>query len=233
MALTKNVLAQLDQFNVVHMEMLDALGRADMPEGIADIYFETLQEVYPRCHGPILERLAGIADHIYRMEGYRERPDDKIDWVADPVLLIGYSGAQLREAMWRYIERVNAFPDIYPIILAGVRRAVEHFIAHLPAWLREFHGSAQAELQTPLINVLPQPGSCVGALIDPFLAPEAKQRGIYVKLSERLTANIAVAGGRAKTMPATSSLQPMQLVQAYLKDTPFLALFTLPVPVEL
>lgn len=91
----------------------------------------------------------------------------------------------------------------------------------------------------PLVSLLRDPGDTVDRIIGTICKQELAEAGLFTALQERLYGNVCMASGvspedekpRKPLITADESeLAPIELVETYLKDTPFLDLFLCPVP---
>ena len=89
----------------------------------------------------------------------------------------------------------------------------------------------------PLISLLPNAGDVVDRIIGTISTNELAEAGLFTTLQQRLYENICAASGiapdddRKKRLitAADSELPPMELLETYLKGTPFLDLFLTPI----
>ena len=93
-------------------------------------------------------------------------------------------------------------------------------------------------LKLPLILFIQDPYDLVDRIIGTFCRDELGERGLFGILRDRLYENVCAASGLSPDATPTaplvtagdSTLAPIGLVQAYLKDTPFLEFFLTPIP---
>ncbi|MCS3476048.1 hypothetical protein M2212_002894 [Bradyrhizobium elkanii] len=94
-------------------------------------------------------------------------------------------------------------------------------------------------LTVPVTCLLRNPGDLIARLIATICQRESAEAGLFSTLQDRLYRNVCLASGvspddekpRKRLVEADQSdLGPVELVEAYLSDTPFLDLFLCPVP---
>ncbi|WLA39697.1 ATP-binding protein [Bradyrhizobium elkanii] len=94
-------------------------------------------------------------------------------------------------------------------------------------------------LTVPVVCLLRNPGDLVARLIATICQRESAEAGLFSTLQNRLYRNICLASGvtpneeklrRPLIEADNSDLPPVELVKAYLRETPFLELFLCPVP---
>lgn len=101
--------------------------------------------------------------------------------------------------------------------------------------------TAGAAFTVPLVSLLRDPGDVVDRLIGTICKDELAQAGLFSELQRKFFENICHASGvlpdkeiRKPLITADESeLPPSELVEIYLKGTPFLELFLTPVPFAL
>ncbi|WP_157785801.1 type IV secretory system conjugative DNA transfer family protein [Bradyrhizobium liaoningense] len=98
---------------------------------------------------------------------------------------------------------------------------------------------ATPPLTVPVVCLLRNPGDLVARLIATICQRESSEAGLFLTLQDRLYRNVCLASGvtpneeksRKPLIEADNSdLPPVELVKAYLRQTPFLELFLSPVP---
>ncbi|UPT96120.1 ATP-binding protein [Bradyrhizobium barranii subsp. apii] len=94
-------------------------------------------------------------------------------------------------------------------------------------------------LTVPVVCLLRRPGDLIARLIATICQRESAEAGLFSTLQDRLYKNVCLASGvspadekpRKPLIEADSSdLPPVELVKAYLRETPFLELFLCPIP---
>jgi hypothetical protein len=97
----------------------------------------------------------------------------------------------------------------------------------------------RAPLTVPLVCLLRNPGDLIARMMATICQREGAEAGLFATLQQRLYRNVCLASGvspedekpRKPLIEADNSdLGPMELVETYLKDTPFLDLLLYPVP---
>jgi len=110
------------------------------------------------------------------------------------------------------------------------------FISSLPALSESMDA---APLTVPLVCLLRNPQQVVDSIIGTICKKEHVEAGLFATLYERLYANLCEASGnspedekprRPMIYAADSELPPIELVETYLRGTPFVDLFLCPVP---
>ncbi|WP_338695187.1 ATP-binding protein [Bradyrhizobium sp. 26S5] len=122
------------------------------------------------------------------------------------------------------------------LLITALRNVGWGFISSLP----ELSESADAApLTVPLICLLRNPHQVVDRIIGTICKQGHVEAGLFTALYERLYANLCEASGvspedekhrRPMVYAADSELPPIELVETYLKCTPFVDLFLCPVP---
>lgn len=122
------------------------------------------------------------------------------------------------------------------LLITALRDACWGFISSLPE-LPENTGAAP--LTVPLVCLLRKPGDVVDRIIGTICRQENVEAGLFTKLYDRLYANLCEACGnspedekprRPMVYASDSDLSPIELVETYLKGTPFVDLFLFPAP---
>jgi hypothetical protein len=94
-------------------------------------------------------------------------------------------------------------------------------------------------LTVPLVALMAKPREAVDRVIGSLTRTETFEAGLFVTLADRLWRNVCAASGidpdddkprKPLITAAESDLSPTELVETYLKGTPFLDLFLTPVP---
>lgn len=83
--------------------------------------------------------------------------------------------------------------------------------------------------KVPIIDLIPDIPAAVEKVMLAFFAPQIREYGLFRKMRETLLENATNEKG-VKTKPTQSKLEPREVPQAYLKNTPLLQLFTAQVP---
>ncbi|MGY4282718.1 hypothetical protein ACVWXO_001938 [Bradyrhizobium sp. LM2.7] len=122
------------------------------------------------------------------------------------------------------------------LLITALRNVGWGFISSLPE-LSE--NTDAAPLTVPLISLLRNPHEIVDRIIGTICKKEHVEAGLFTTLYERLYANLCEASGnspedekprRPMIYAADSELPPIELIETYLKRTPFADLFLCPVP---
>lgn len=121
------------------------------------------------------------------------------------------------------------------LLITALRDVCWGFISSVPE-LSE--NTDAAPLTVPLVCLLHKPGDVVDRTIGTICRKENVEIGLFAGLYERLYANLCEASGnspedekprRPMIYASDSDLPPIQLVETYLKGTPFVDLFLCPV----
>ncbi|MCK1554417.1 ATP-binding protein [Bradyrhizobium sp. 177] len=122
------------------------------------------------------------------------------------------------------------------LLVTALRNVGWGFISSLPE-LSE--NTDAAPLTVPLISLLRNPHEVVDRIIGTICKKEHVEAGLFATLYERLYGNLCEASGnspedekprRPMIYAADSELPPIELIETYLKGTPFVDLFLCPVP---
>src|SRR5262249_5820335 len=87
---------------------------------------------------------------------------------------------------------------------------------------------AQCIFTVPLIDALPNPGLAIEALVLPYFDEQIRDTLVFSKLRNILERNQTF--NRERILPSNYEAEPTELVRTFLKDTPFIDLFSLPIP---
>lgn len=122
------------------------------------------------------------------------------------------------------------------LLITALRNVGWGFISSLP---EVSENTDAAPLTVPLISLLRNPHEIVDRIIGTICKQEHVEAGLFITLYERLYANLCEASGvspedekprRPMIYAADSELPPIELIETYLKCTPFADLFLCPVP---
>lgn len=95
-----------------------------------------------------------------------------------------------------------------------------------------------AAFTVPLVSLLDHPGDIIDRLIGTLCKPELAEAGLFTTLQQKFWENVCAASGvppdqesrRPLITADKSTLPPEELVETYLKGTPFLDLLLTPIP---
>jgi hypothetical protein len=134
-------------------------------------------------------------------------------------------------------------PRTLEVFNATLGKCYLDFLAALPPIAKstpaEFSTGGEAEpfAAFPLIDVLPDAATFVTALILPFFTDDVEQLGLFAGLRKQLDRNVHAASGVEYPAPGQKLIMPdkhkgtaREIVSAYLGNTPFEALFYVPIP---
>ncbi|MEH2685780.1 ATP-binding protein [Bradyrhizobium diazoefficiens] len=125
------------------------------------------------------------------------------------------------------------------LLITALRDACWGVISNLPALSETLDA---APLTVPLVCLLREPGDLVDRIIGTICRKENIEAGLFRTLYERLYTNLCEASGnspddekprRPMVYASDSDLPPIELVETYLKGTPFVDLFLVPAPFSL
>jgi hypothetical protein len=122
------------------------------------------------------------------------------------------------------------------LLTTALRNVFWGFVSELP----DFPNTTESEpLTVPLICLLRDPGGVIEHITGTIIEQELREAGLFIALQDRLYGNACLASGvspedekRRKPLinASKSELAPIDLVDAYLRGTPFVDLFLSPVP---
>jgi hypothetical protein len=198
-----------------------------------DIRLAIGQRIYdlPWIHEPLAADFAGIIHHLIHGERYLE-----------PVESADLDRMDLRE----FVEYRNHLylKEYYFKNEAIFRKTLEDAMANLTRYITKaipiLHGPSPFVI--PLVYALVEPKTLIDNLYQICAHKPYFERGILLPLTTLLYRNLCEASGRDPNdansrkpykYADTSSLPLDQIVDLYLKDTPFHDLFTKPVPLRL
>ncbi|WP_271591328.1 ATP-binding protein [Bradyrhizobium sp. CCBAU 65884] len=125
------------------------------------------------------------------------------------------------------------------LLITALRDVGWGFISNLPALSETLD---VAPLTVPLVCLLRNPGDVVDRIVGTICRKENVEAGLFRTLYERLYANLCEVSGnspederprRPMIYASDSDLPPAELVETYLKGTPFIDLFLLAAPFSL
>ncbi len=157
----------------------------------------------------------------------------KIDW--DIAILSLKEQVDLRRflrAQQHFLANDDRVSDLLTTALGNVFGGLISELPAIPA------STDDPTLTVPLITLMRDPGSIVDKIIGTLLKEELVNAGLFTTLQERLYENTCIASGvlpdkeqRKPFITADDSeLPPIELVETYLKGTPFVDLLLAPVP---
>ncbi|MET4176288.1 hypothetical protein ABIB99_007408 [Bradyrhizobium sp. LA6.1] len=127
-------------------------------------------------------------------------------------------------------------PRVSELLITALRDACWGLISSLPNLSESVDA---APLTVPLVCVLRDPHQVVDRIIGTICRKENIEAGLFTTLYQRLYANLCEASGispedekprRPMIYAAESELPPIELIETYLKGTPFVDLCMCPVP---
>lgn len=117
--------------------------------------------------------------------------------------------------------------------------ALSNVIGGIARELPELEDADENVLTVPLLNLIKKPGDVVDRIVGTLIKSELAEAGLFTTLQQRFYENICRASGispdeekpRKPFITADiSELPPAELVETYLRDTPFRDLLFTPVP---
>jgi hypothetical protein len=138
-------------------------------------------------------------------------------------------------AQQHFLANADRVGDILADIVAGLFAGL---IAAVPR-LESDDPDDERALTVPLVALMEKPHALVDRVIGTVTRAEAVEMGLFATLADHVWRNVCAASGIAPNddkprkpliTAAESDLSPIELVETYLKDTPFLDLFLAPVP---
>jgi hypothetical protein len=135
-------------------------------------------------------------------------------------------------AQQHFLANDDRVSDLLTTALGNVFGGI---IGELPAIAAD---ADELTLTVPLVTLMRDPGGTVDKIIGTLLTEELANVGLFTTLQERLFENTSIASGmlpgkeqRKPFITADESeLPPIELVETYLKGTPFVDLLLAPVP---
>src|SRR6185437_6047653 len=158
-------------------------------------------------------------------------------------LLTGIEGARYRDGLRTRLKTYRDGEATWNVLTRVLIESFLRFHNWLPLLLKcapdELDKPLRSSFTTALIDLLPDPGNAVQDTVRSFIRSDVDDLALFSSLTGQLNKNVLAASGfadgeKAKaidlTFPAQSELPPRELVDAYLKNTPYHDLFYTPVP---
>jgi hypothetical protein len=207
------------------------------------------EDAIERVHNFIVERITEIAElpHSSTLSAALDRcqkevlalettifSSPQIDW--DIARLSVKEQVDLRRflrAQQHFLANDDRVGDLLTTALGNVFGGI---IGKLP---KLDDSSDDTELTVPLVTLMRKPGDVIDRIIGTICKQELTEAGLFTTLQQRLYANVCVASGvspddekprRPLITADVSELPPAELVETYLKGTPFVELMLSPVP---
>jgi hypothetical protein len=136
-------------------------------------------------------------------------------------------------AKQHFLANDNRVSDL---LFAALVDLFSGFVSKLPNLPED---ADSAPLTVPLVCLLREPGDLIARITATICQRELAEAGLFATLQQRLYSNLCIASGvspedekprRPLVEADNSDLRPIDLVETYLKDTPFVDLFLCPVP---
>ncbi|WLB18873.1 ATP-binding protein [Bradyrhizobium japonicum] len=141
---------------------------------------------------------------------------------------------QYLRAKQHFLANDERVAELLMDTLAGVFEAIASALPNL-----QDTNDTAPPLTVPVVCLLRNPGDLIARLIATISQRETAEAGLFSALQDRLYRNVCLASGvspndekpRKRLVEADNSdLPPMELAEAYLRETPFLDLFLCPIP---
>jgi hypothetical protein len=148
-----------------------------------------------------------------------------------------------RDQLIAHQHKTQDAPRTLEVFNATVGKCYLDFIAALPAIAKatpeEFAkcGKVEPFATFPLIDIVPDAAKLVTSIILTFFREDADELGLFANIRKQLDRNIHEASGADHSAPSHKLIMPdkhkgtpREIVSAYLNNTPFAALFYVPIP---
>jgi DNA helicase HerA-like ATPase len=148
-----------------------------------------------------------------------------------------------RDQLIAHQHKTQDAPRTLEVFNTTLGKCYLDFIAALPAIAKstpaEFAKCDEVEhfATFPLIDIVPDAAKLVMPIISPFFREDADQLGLFANIRKQLDRNFHEASGADYSVPSHKLITPdkhkgppREIVSAYLKNTPFEALFYVPIP---
>lgn len=192
---------------------------------------ESLLEKDPPAYD-LFVRMLRISEQLYSSE--------KLQNLLPPIAPSGsIEDGRYRDQLIAFNKKTQDAPRTLQLINATLSTAYLKFLDTLPplarVTLEQFGQTDEVEhfATLPLIDVLPNVGKSVDALLRPFFADDAEDIGLFVSLRQRLEENYRATDTRNPIDPEKHQGTPPEIVRAYLSGTPLEQLFYASVPFNL
>jgi hypothetical protein len=179
----------------------------------------------------LLDTMAGVCGAIYR----EEKLD--LDALTAPPLPDSLEGARYRDNLISYIER-SQDRDLIMVAQACIIECLKDFLDALPPAAFSDEDGEDAHFSISLGEMLLHPAKPVEALIFPFYSRSAFEHDLFKSLREQLDRNLCAVSGlpfsnqnrESPKLVTPKSYKGDDLVLSYLRDTPFVHLFSARLP---
>jgi Type IV secretion-system coupling protein DNA-binding domain len=177
-----------------------------------------------------------IADRLYK--------DENLTNPLPPLVAANtIEEGRYRDQLIAHQRKTADAPRTLEIFNVTLGKCFLDFIAILPKMAKPTYeefaqcDEIEAFATFPLVDVLPNAGAVVWCLILPFFREEVEELGLFTELRSQLDRNLHYASGVDYPAPSHKLVTPDQhkgtpreIVSAYLANTPFEALFYVPIP---
>lgn len=189
----------------------------------------------------IEEKQPPVYDLFLRMVRTSEAlyTDEKLQNLLPPAAPSGtIEDGRYRDQLIAYSRKTQDAPHTLQVINSALTNAYLKFVETIPALAKVTPGVfAQTDeiehtATLPLIDVLPETGASVLALVQPFFADPVTDLGLFASLRKKLDANFAAIDSRKPITPDEHEGSPREIVNTYLAGTPLEQLFYATVPFE-
>lgn len=215
-------------------DLFRQLGIAD-PSGRSHLVSMLAENVRDRLEIPADHQQAtlihGLIAGLFEYEGLFQLPE--IDWSKTRTIAELWD---IREELTRQRGFVADFEGNCELLEAGVTAILEPLYSSCPALLEDRDEIDGITMPTHLLHSIGNLGTVTQSMLGVAFAEELSERGLLVRLSDRLERNLVAASGgnpadprgfnRAPKLPEQfDAKSPEQLVSTYLSGTPLLPLF--------
>lgn len=179
----------------------------------------------------IYVRMVRIADALYK--------EERLDNVVPPIAPTGtIEDGRYRDRLIAFNKKTQDAQHTLEVINNTISTAYLNFLATLPPLAKV---SSEVFSQTdeiehpamlPLVDVIPDVGKAVLALMMPFYAEPVSELALFVALRKQLDENYQETDARKPISPDEHKGTPHEIVRAYLSNTPLEHLFTASIPFE-
>jgi DNA helicase HerA-like ATPase len=156
-----------------------------------------------------------------------------------------FMAVEFRQFMSRRRRYATEYDRIHGILTRQLRRSLVAYVEALPDTCFGEWPEAGSAFEVPLVDLLEEPAKLIHTMFVAAFADDAVDLDLFLHLRKRLERNLVVASGLPPTAdpiefehklvwPADQRQKtPGELVDLYLKGTPFARLFNVPVPLSI
>ncbi|MDR3571754.1 MAG: type IV secretion system DNA-binding domain-containing protein, partial [Candidatus Pacebacteria bacterium] len=186
---------------------------------------------------PVVYFFVAVSEVLFQDEAFDKLPNA-------PARLDGIDGARYRDLLAERLKRTQDPALTIATMENTLRESLRDFHKLLPgvaqasrsklAELLEADDATRA-IKVPLIELLPDVGKAVDAVVLPFFSQEVRELNLFASLRKKLEENQAAMSGSKSTlvMPSNFKGTPREIVTGYLNGTVFEDLFDIDIPFEI